>query len=84
MQTLATDDFDAVSRDLANAEPKPTHASVIIGWTSVLGRNGNQPVWLVRNTRGESFGMKGDFMVPRGSNAYHIESDILAFEVEMV
>lgn len=41
MQTLATDDFDAVSRDLANAEPKPTHASVIIGWTHILGRNGN-------------------------------------------
>lgn len=67
-----------------NEEPKPTHASVIIGWTSVLGRNGDTSAWIVRNTRGKSFGMDGDFLVPRGHNDHFIESDILAFDVQFI
>ena len=76
---------EVLEKDLNEiGEPKPTHASVIIGWGSVLGRNGETPMWIVRNTRGKSFGMNGDFIVPRGHNDNFIESDILAFDVQFI
>jgi len=72
------------SNDLAEIggsdQPLPNHASVIIGW----GSTPNDKYWIVRNSFGEGFGMNGDMHIPRGNNAYQIESDIVAFEPELV
>ena len=57
---------------------KPAHSSVIIGWKTEAGK----PVWIVRNTHGAHFGMEGDLLVPRGGNAFSIETDLQVYQVE--
>ena len=61
----------------------PNHASVIIGWGQGP-ESDDKPYWIVRNSFGESFGMGGDMYVPRGQNAFQIETDIIGFEPELV
>ena len=61
-------------------EGLPNHASVIVGW----GEENDKKYWIVRNSFGEDFGMKGDMKIPRGQNTFSIESDILGFTPEFI
>lgn len=62
----------------------PNHASVILGWgqrqsgQSDAGMN----YWIIRNSAGEMWGMKGDALIKRGTNMHGIETYIVAFEPE--
>lgn len=38
----------------------------------------------MRNSFGTEFGMGGDMYVPRGSNTFQVETDIIGFEPEFV
>lgn len=58
----------------------PNHASIIIGW----GQGSSGKYWIVRNSFGENFGMKGDMQIPRGNNAFQIESDIVGFDPVLI
>lgn len=58
----------------------PNHASIIIGW----GQDTSGKYWIVRNSFGESFGMKGDMHIPRGNNAFQVESDIVGFDPVLI
>lgn len=64
---------------------KPNHASVILGWGSMENEHKEEvKYWIVRNSFGTSFGMSGDMYIPRGNNAFQIETDIIGFEPELV
>ena len=57
---------------------------MIIGWGVGSHEEGQGKYWIVRNSRGETFGALGHNSPPRGSNAYGIETDILAFHPEFI
>ena len=42
------------------------------------------PLWIVRNSYGDSWGMNGDFYVKRGNDDFGIESEISAYHVSLI
>ena len=59
---------------------QPNHASVIIGWGVGKHDEGEGKYWIVRNSKGASFGKGGHNFPPRGRNQNSMETDILAFD----
>ena len=55
------------------------HSVVIFGWG--VDPKTNTKFWRVRNSYGEKWGMKGDFLVRRGENDFGIESETTAYDV---
>ena len=55
----------------------PNHASILLGW----GRTeADEKYWILRNSFGSEFGMKGDMLIETG--AFGIGGTISGFEVE--
>ena len=52
-----------------------------MGWK--IDKKNNMPIWIMRNSYGDSWGMNADFYVRRGMDDYAVESEILGFEVEL-
>jgi len=57
------------------------HSVVIIGWG--LDEKTGTKFWKVRNSYGEKWGMKGDFLVRRGENDFGIESETTAYDARL-
>jgi hypothetical protein len=51
---------------------------LIIGW-GVEPETGTK-YWIIRNSYSKGWGMKGDFLMKKGSNDFGIEADIVAFD----
>jgi len=53
------------------------HSVVIVGW----GKDEKKDIkyWIVRNSYGTKWGMKGDFLVQRGNNDFGMEIEQIAF-----
>ncbi len=47
------------------------HSVVIVGWG--VHQTSNTKYWIVRNSYGPNWGMKGDFLVKRGNNDFGME-----------
>lgn len=62
----------------------PNHASILIGWGEDKDyRSGDiSKYWIMRNSFGLEFGMSGDMYIPRGVNAFQVETDIIGFDPE--
>mgnify|MGYP006117416245 CR=1 FL=1 len=58
------------------------HSVFLIGWGH--DEKLNLPYWIVRNSYGDSWGMRGDFHVRMGHDDYGIESEITSFDVELL
>ena len=52
----------------------------MVGWK--VEEKSNTPVWIVRNSYGDHWGMKGDFYVRMGHDDFGIESEISGYDVE--
>ena len=57
------------------------HAVFLVGWGAT--KKGVK-YWIVRNTHGNGWGMHGDFYNRRGLNDWGIESELSAFEPELI
>ena len=57
------------------------HSVVIVGWG--VDDKTNTKYWVVRNSYGTGWGMKGDFYVRRGQNDFGIESETTGYEVKL-
>ena len=73
---------DTTLNDQGKAWQNLNHSVVILGW-------GVDPVndtkyWIVRNSYGEKWGQNGDFMIRRGKDDMGIESEQVAFDVELL
>ena len=53
------------------------HSVVIVGWG--LDKKTSTKYWIVRNSYGPNWGMKGDFLVERGNNDFGMEVEQIAF-----
>jgi C1A family cysteine protease len=64
------------------AEQQLDHTIFIVGWKTeeVSGL----PVWIARNSYGDSWGMSADFYVRLGYNDFGIESEVSAYDVELL
>lgn len=58
------------------------HTIFIVGWG--LDDKTSEKYWIVRNSYGDSWGMKGDFHVRRGQNDFGLESELSGFDVELL
>ena len=58
------------------------HTVFLIGWG--FDEEKNIPYWIVRNSYGDGWGMNGDFHVRRGFDDFGIESELSAYEVELI
>lgn len=58
------------------------HSVFIIGWG--YDDKLQMPYWIVRNSYGDSWGMRGDFHVRMGHDDFGIESELTTFEVELI
>mgnify|MGYP006187779897 FL=1 len=47
------------------------HSVVIVGWGA--DKKTKTKYWIVRNSYGPNWGMKGDFLVERGNNDFGME-----------
>jgi len=57
------------------------HSVVIVGWG--VDKDTGTKFWKVRNSYGNKWGMKGDFLVRRGQNEFGIESETTAYDVRL-
>lgn len=64
------------------AEQALDHTIFIIGWG--IDKDTNENYWIVRNSYGDKWGMRGDFHVRRGFNDYGIESELSGYNVELM
>ena len=71
--THNTDDDDGGSGPSAI----PNHASILLGWGHT---EADEPYWILRNSFGPEFGMKGDMLIEQG--AFGVGGTIAGFEVE--
>jgi C1A family cysteine protease len=58
------------------------HSVFLIGWSH--DAQTNTPYWIVRNSYGDEWGMRGDFHVRRGHDDFGIESELSSFDVELL
>jgi len=53
----------------------------LIGWDE---SETGEKYWIVRNSYGDQWGMKGDFHVRRGKDDFGLESELSGFNVELI
>ena len=58
------------------------HTVFLVGWK--IEEASGLPVWIARNSYGDSWGMSGDFYVRMGFDDYGVESEVSAYEVSLV
>ena len=58
------------------------HTIFLVGWG--FDKQNNLPYWIVRNSYGDSWGMRGDFHVRRGKDDFGVESELSAYQLELV
>ena len=58
------------------------HTVFLIGWDE--DENTGEKFWIVRNSYGDQWGMKGDFHVRRGRNDFGLESELSGFDVRLI
>jgi C1A family cysteine protease len=58
------------------------HTIFLVGWT--VDEKTKMPVWIVRNSYGDAWGMKGDFLVRRGQDDWGLESELSSYIVELM
>ena len=58
------------------------HTIFLVGWG--FDKQKNLPYWIVRNSYGDSWGMRGDFHVRRGKDDFGVESELSAYQLELV
>ncbi len=58
------------------------HTVFLIGWG--FDEEKQIPYWIVRNSYGDTWGMNGDFHVRRGFDDFGIESELSAYDVELI
>ena len=57
------------------------HSIMIVGWGV---DDSDKKYWIARNSYGKKWGMDGDFYIRRGKDDFGIESEQVAFEVELL
>ena len=68
---------DTTANDRGISWMDMNHSVVIIGWG--YDKHTDTRYWIVRNSYGPKWGMKGDFLVRRGNNEFGIEVEQIAF-----
>ena len=58
------------------------HTIFLVGWKKE--ETTGMPIWIVRNSYGDSWGMNGDFYVKRGNDDFGIESEISAYDIRLI
>lgn len=58
------------------------HTIFLVGWD--VDQKTNTPVWIVRNSYGNTWGMMGDFLVRRGHDDWGLESELSGYNVELM
>lgn len=58
------------------------HTVLVLGWGQ--DENTKEQYWVVRNHYGNKWGQNGDFLVKRGSNDLALESELSAYDMELV
>jgi len=58
------------------------HSVFLVGWG--FDEKFKLPYWIVRNSYGDSWGMRGDFFVRRGNDDFGIESELSGFDVNLL
>ena len=56
------------------------HTIFLVGWK--VEEKSKMPVWIVRNSYGDHWGMRGDFYVRMGHDDFGVESEISGYDVE--
>lgn len=59
------------------------HTIFLVGW-GIDKENNNTPYWIVRNSYGDTWGMRGDFHVRRGKDDFGIESELSAYDIQLL
>ena len=72
---------DKTLNDRGIAWMNMNHSVVIIGWGK--DEKTDTKYWIVRNSYGPKWGMKGDFLVKRGNNDFGMEVEQIAFHPVM-
>lgn len=63
------------------AQQQLDHTIFLVGWG--FDKEKNLPYWIVRNSYGDTWGMRGDFHVRRGHDDYGIESELSGYNLEL-
>jgi len=58
------------------------HSVTLLGWGKDPASGVN--VWIARNSFGPNWGEKGDFYIRRGQNDFGIESEVSAYDVQLL
>ena len=58
------------------------HTIFLVGWG--FDKQKNLPYWIVRNSYGDTWGMRGDFHVRRGKDDFGIESELSGYHLELM
>ena len=58
------------------------HTIFLVGWG--YDKEHSLPYWIVRNSYGDKWGMRGDFFVRRGHDDYGIESELSGYQVSLM
>ena len=69
---------DATLESLGRSWQSQNHSVLLLGWG--VEPTTNTKYWIIRNSYSAKWGMKGDFLMKRGSNDFGIEADIIAFD----
>lgn len=74
-------------QNLAQSHAKMAHQQLdhtifLVGWG--FDKEKNMSYWIVRNSYGDSWGMRGDFHVRRGKDDFGVESELSAYQLELV
>ena len=56
------------------------HTIFLVGWK--VDEATGIPIWIARNSYGDTWGMHGDFHVRRGFDDFGIESEISGYDIE--
>lgn len=79
---LETDAEEGAEAQTTMPTQEVNHAVLIIGWSEEPETK--KKYWIVRNSQSSDFGISGDFHVRMGRDDYGIESEVAAFQPELI